>query len=193
MLDLGCGKVPMYGMYAEYVSSVICADWPNSVHGTAYIDCAMDLNEPLAFAADSFDTVLLSDVLEHIAEPGRLMREIAYVLRPLGKLILGVPFLYWIHESPYDYFRYTEFALQRFCRDAGLRPISLQAYGGAAHVMADLIAKHSGDSVLTAWAGSAVARGLAFSFFGRQISTRTVGRVPLGYLLVADKPFAPLL
>ena len=63
------------------------------------------------------------------------MRGLARVLRPGGKLLLCVPFFYWIHEEPHDYYRYTEFALARFCELSELKIICLEAYGGLPEVL----------------------------------------------------------
>src|ERR1039458_463059 len=38
-----------------------------------------------------FDVVVLADVLEHLAEPGRLLRGVADVLRPGGKVLISFP------------------------------------------------------------------------------------------------------
>src|SRR5580704_17731843 len=93
-LDLGCGNAPLYGVYSCYVDEVICADWPSSLHKTCHVDLCADLTCPLPFADSCFDTVLLSDVLEHIPNPEMVMTEIARVLCPAGNVVLGVPFLY---------------------------------------------------------------------------------------------------
>jgi SAM-dependent methyltransferase len=120
LLDMGCGYVPLYDVYRDVVSENICIDWQNTQHVNPYLDQMVDLTGALPFESASFDTVLLTDVLEHIPEPLNLMCEIARILRPGGKLILGVPFLYWLHEAPHDYYRYSEFALRRFCQLSGL-------------------------------------------------------------------------
>ena len=65
----------------------------------------------------------------------------ARLLKPDGKLILGVPFLYWLHEEPHDYYRYTEFALDRFCQLSGLRLVELTPYGGLPEVFIDMSSK----------------------------------------------------
>ncbi len=43
------------------------------------------------YADDSFDLVFLFEVLEHLDEPQRALRELARILKPEGYLILGVP------------------------------------------------------------------------------------------------------
>jgi hypothetical protein len=43
LLDLGCGKVPFYGLYREYVSENVCVDWHNSAHGNDHLDTVRSL------------------------------------------------------------------------------------------------------------------------------------------------------
>ena len=120
LADLGCGSVPLYGSYRTLVSSVTCVDWAHSPHARRHINVEADLGAVLPFADASFDTLILSDVLEHVAEPERLWREMARLLAPGGHAFVNVPFLYGIHEAPHDYYRYTEFALRRLAERAGL-------------------------------------------------------------------------
>jgi len=107
LLDLGCGNAPFYQVYKKYSTQVTCADWFNSMHTNDFIDVECDLSKPLPFESNEFDTVILSDVLEHIFNPENLWEEIFRILAPQGRLILNVPFYYWIHEEPHDYYRYT--------------------------------------------------------------------------------------
>jgi SAM-dependent methyltransferase len=68
----------------------VCVDWSNSLHGNDFLDAECDLTKDLPFADASFDSILLSDVLEHIPTPERLWREMARLLKPEGKLLLFV-------------------------------------------------------------------------------------------------------
>src|SRR6185436_13602663 len=85
LVDLGCGTVPLYAAYRPLVSSITCVDWGGSRHGAEYRDLDCDLNEPLPFANASFDTALLSDVLEHVRMPELLLGEIRRILSPGGR------------------------------------------------------------------------------------------------------------
>ena len=46
----------------------------------------------LDFEDDSFDTVLLGEVIEHLAVPGRVLSEVHRVLKPEGRVVLTTPF-----------------------------------------------------------------------------------------------------
>ena len=142
LLDLGCGKVPLYMAYREFVTENICVDWQNTLHKNEYLDHECDLTAALPFDDVSFDTIILSDVLEHIPQPELLWTEMARLLAPGGKLLMNVPFYYWLHEQPHDYYRYTEFGLRRFVDLAGLRLLELKSLGGAPEIMADIFAKN---------------------------------------------------
>ncbi|WP_350016802.1 class I SAM-dependent methyltransferase [Rhodanobacter sp. IGA1.0] len=74
----------------------------------------------LPFVDHCFDAVTCLEVLEHVAEPERVMGEISRVLKPGGRAWLSMPFLYPLHDAPFDFQRYTEFGLRRSARQAGL-------------------------------------------------------------------------
>jgi SAM-dependent methyltransferase len=141
LLDLGCGKVPLYQMYAPHADEIICTDWPATLHGDAFIDFANDLNAGIPLRDAAIDTIVLSDVLEHIFRPDALLREVERVLRPGGTALINTPFLYLIHEAPHDFYRYTPYAIERMARSAGLEVIQLDAIGGGLLVIADVIGK----------------------------------------------------
>lgn len=190
LLDLGCGDVPFYGIYKELVDSVTCVDWKKS-NNDIYLDYKMDLNKKLELKSGSFNTVLMTDVFEHIAEPKSLLQEVNRVLRKGGKLILTVPFFYWLHRTPHDYHRYTRYALEYYCQESGLKVISLYPYGGLMDVFADLINKiikiYLRFPKIFVFAYCRLASLITSSRLGRKIYNSTSEIFPLGYILVAEK------
>ena len=192
LLDLGCGKVPLYGAYREFVTDNICVDWDNTLHKNEYLDYEIDLTKNLPFSDNEFDTIILSDVLEHIPVPEQLWKEMARILSRNGKIIMNVPFYYWLHEEPYDYYRYTEFALRRFVETSGLRLIQLEPIGGAPEVMADIFAKNILRLPKLGRSLAVVAQWFMLGFirtkFGKKVSDATGSSFPFGYFLIAEKP-----
>ena len=181
LLDLGCGHVPLYGLYRNRADSVTCLDWPGTLHKSAHIDAAADLTADLPMKSGQFGTVILTDVLEHIPNPDHLTAEIARVLRLGGHLIAGVPFMYEIHEEPYDYHRYTEYRLRHLCEAHGLQVVSLAAYGDGVHVLGDQIVKQVAGRRGFRLAVSSV------TWAALRHSLRPRTSRPLGYSLVARR------
>lgn len=83
----------------------------------------------LPFVDATFDSVLLSQVLEHLPEPHAAVREIHRVLKPGGVLIGTVPFVFPIHADPWDFHRYTAAALERILVPFGA--VEIEPYGNA--------------------------------------------------------------
>jgi SAM-dependent methyltransferase len=191
LLDLGCGKVPLYEAYRSFITDSICADWENTSHLSNHLDLEIDLTKSLPFSDAEFNTIVLSDVLEHLPDPELLWREMSRVLCPGGKIIMNVPFMYWLHEQPHDYYRYTEFALRRFVDISQLRLVLLSPTGGAPEVMTDIFAKNALRAGRAGRALSKFSQWVTMKFLntalGRKISDETKDSFPFGYFLVAEK------
>jgi SAM-dependent methyltransferase len=182
LLDLGAGRAPYFATYRPLVDEITCIDWEGSLHDSTHLDVSHDLNQGIPFPDDTFDTVLSTSVFEHIRQPDVLWGHVTRVLAPGGHLVLNVPFLYWLHEQPYDYFRYTEYALRDYCTVHDLTVLELEATGGALDVMLDLSSK------LVAQQSQRLARMLVR--LGEPVVARLASRgqphlFPFGYVLVA--------
>jgi SAM-dependent methyltransferase len=188
LLDLGCGKAPLYGAYSSMVLEGMCVDWAPG----DYIDRHCDLSQPLPFEDGRFDTIVLSDVLEHIAEPAQLWREMTRALAPGGHVIMNVPFYYSIHAHPHDYYRYTNFALERFAQLNGLELRVLEAFGGINEVLGDLLAKVLSKLPMIGPPLAIVLQAAAGTFrrtgFGTRIAQVSSRHFPLGYFMIARRP-----
>ncbi len=125
MIDVGCGHRPYDALFAPYVDEHLGVE-----HEAVFATTAAAAHErgpdvlydghTLPFADASFDTALCVQVLEHTPQPGRLLAEIARVLRPGGCLLMQAPFSFRLHEEPHDYFRYSPHGLRALCEAAGL-------------------------------------------------------------------------
>jgi SAM-dependent methyltransferase len=78
---------------------------------------------------NSVDYVLVFNLLEHIYNYNFLLKEMFRVLKPGGAMIGSTPFLYKIHPSPNDFFRYSQDALEKIFKDVGFNKISIDYIG----------------------------------------------------------------
>lgn len=93
----------------------------------------------LPFAANSFDGVVLTEVLEHCMDPVGAVAEVRRVLKPGGLLLVTSPYMWAEHgiEGEYrDYWRFTrhgwECLLDRFL-DVTITPCAWTDEGAAAY------------------------------------------------------------
>tara|TARA_B100000941_G_C28433954_1_gene515845 strand:- start:308 stop:964 length:657 start_codon:yes stop_codon:yes gene_type:complete len=54
-----------------------------------------------------FDNIIIFNVLEHVYEIDKAIKEIKKLLKPNGKIFISTPFLYRYHMAPKDYHRPT--------------------------------------------------------------------------------------
>jgi SAM-dependent methyltransferase len=76
------------------------------------------------------DTAVATETFEHCPAPEDVMREIWRVLRPGGLLVFTVPFLWPLHDVPFDEYRFTPFSLRRHLEAAGFGRVEIRALGG---------------------------------------------------------------
>jgi ubiquinone/menaquinone biosynthesis C-methylase UbiE len=127
LLDVGCGEKPYAPLFRDLVDEHVGVDHPESIHPLGAVDVlATAYDIPLEDA--SFDTVLMTEVLEHLEEPGRAIAEARRLLRPGGKLILSTPFMWPLHEEPRDYFRYSPHGLRHLLE--GFEPVTITPVAG---------------------------------------------------------------
>lgn len=130
LVDLGCGEQPHREFFLNYADNYIGVDWTNSLHNNTKADIISDLNKKIELKDNSIDTAVSLSVMEHLCEPQQFLDETFRILKPNGYFILQVPFQWWIHEGPYDYFRYTPYGLKYMLKKAGFEIVELSPTGG---------------------------------------------------------------
>ena len=149
ILDYGSGDRPYEVFLLTRFDEYVAGDHPeaNAAHlkrPDLYIE-----NNKIELPDESVDCVMLTEVLEHCYEPQAALQEIFRVLKPGGHVVGSVPYAVPEHEQPYDFFRYTSFALRNLARDAGLEVDRLDYVGDMVGVHA-LVAGRLGDVVTRA-------------------------------------------
>jgi len=131
VLDIGCGHMPYKELIMNNpkVEKYLGMDLENSdIYNQIQPDIYWDgYNIPLP--DNSVNCVMLTEVLEHCPDPDKVLKEANRVLKSEGKIIFSVPFIWYLHETPYDFYRYTPFALNHILTDTGYVDIDLETYG----------------------------------------------------------------
>jgi SAM-dependent methyltransferase len=129
LLDIGCGVKPYMKMAAPYVKVHIGVDHHATLHDKSNIDMPGSAYD-LPLEDDSVQTILCTDVLEHLEEPKKAIAESFRVLATGGYAIYTVPLFWHIHEAPRDYFRYTEFGLRYLFEECGYEVVEVKSLTG---------------------------------------------------------------
>ena len=198
VVDIGCGqKLAKRALTddCEYIGLdylQTAGEWygtcPN-VYGDA---------QQLPFQQASTNTVLLLDVLEHLPSPKSCIAEIQRILKPKGKLIIQVPFMYPVHDAPLDFHRWTEFGLERLFKEHDLKQLEKKPMGApiesAALLSCIALSKHMINwyeqknplCLLALFLPLAVLAINCFSWLIALLS-RDDGLMPVGYRYVLSK------
>ena len=143
LLDVGTSEGPYRALFEPYVARYLGLEYPPSIlekrpdlwsildRAKRSVDVFADGNR-LPFRDAAVDTVLSTEVLEHLPDPRRCILEMARVLKPGGRLLLTVPFQQPLHELPWDFYRFTPSALRDLAQSAGLEVESIEPRGNFA-------------------------------------------------------------
>lgn len=110
ILDVGSGFSPYKNCipYTKYIRL--------DINEMSKPDICCDLHE-IKWESAYFDTVIATQVLEHLYEPQRAINEIYRILKPGGICILSTSFFYPYHPNPKDYYRFTQDSLNYLFKD----------------------------------------------------------------------------
>jgi len=95
-------------------------------------DVVFDAEKAWPFSDASFDGVLLINLLEHLYQHERALDEAVRVLKEGGVVAGVVPFMFNVHGSPNDHFRYTKSTIERLFADRGFSHVLVRELGTGA-------------------------------------------------------------
>ena len=134
VLDLGAGSAKYKELIASKTESYLACD---AVKNENIDDVCDVLN--LHYPEESFDTVISTQVMEHVKNPLLMASQINKVLKTGGKVILTAPLLIPMHSDPDDYFRFTKNGLVEIFKQSGFAIIESGYYGGFPIVISEMI------------------------------------------------------
>jgi len=184
LLDVGCGKKPYQYIFQSKVTSYIGIDKEfGDVLGSALC---------LPFLDNSFNTVLSTQVIEHVEEPFQMMSEIHRVLKKDGFLILTAPLFWCLHEIPNDYYRFTSYSLYYLAKKTGFKIIYIKERGNWLITIGQFIStflESTLNRTILKYPKKLFQAFVQFTFYKlskikRFQKNRTA---PLGYVIVAQK------
>lgn len=127
LLDVGAGKAPYKPFFEKYVDKYITLD-SHSFEGKKP-DIIADATKKIPLKANSIDSVICIQLLEHVQNPQRVVDEIYRVLKPNGICILTTHMAAVLHGLPHDYFRFTRYGLKFIFKK--FKYIKIEENGGA--------------------------------------------------------------
>ncbi len=147
VLDVGCGRKPYFPFFEPYADRYVGLDVPGNPDADVdgYVE-AIPLDDA------SFDVVLCAQVLEHVDDPARAVRELRRVTAAGGRVLASTHGVQVYHPSPQDFWRWTEAGLERLFQAAeGWASVTVTPASGSASCLAmllstyiDLAAQHAG-------------------------------------------------
>ncbi len=191
LLDLGCGAMPYKPILEPPAQLYVGMDLPLTWRDGTVAHVVGDALG-LPFGSGSFDTVLCTQVLEHLSSPSLAFGEMARVLRPGGHLLLTSPLMQAVHEAPRDYYRITEYGLRELAASVGLRVVKVLAQGGFWCMAGQTLNFWLWDRVEKApylvRNGTQLVGGVAMLLFAGLDRLMPEPRYTINYLSVYEKP-----
>jgi len=126
VLDAGAGLGPYRELFAHcnYKTQDFCKT-PSSEGKYTAMDYVCDITS-IPVPDESFDVIVCSEVLEHVPEPIKAIKEFTRILKQGGRLLLTAPLGCGLHQEPYIFYGgYTPFWYQRFLTDFGFENIEI--------------------------------------------------------------------
>src|SRR3989344_7828745 len=120
LLDLGCGSKPYKKLFTN-VADYIGLEYDSPRNRSIGIADAFYDGKHFPFPDNHFDSILMTQVLEHVFNPDQFLKEVNRVLKPTGAILITVPFVWDEHEQPHDYARYSSFGLAHLLSKNGFR------------------------------------------------------------------------
>ena len=193
ILDVGCGMKPYKSLLNASGSTYYGTDYPLTMKGSYGKSTKADFfseSTLLPFNNNTFDTLLSTQMLEHVSDPKKVIQEMGRVLKPGGIMILSAPMTWPLHEEPYDFFRYTLHGLRHLLQKANFEILDEIPRGNNFTTMAQMLLDTQLDNTSQSFPKRLYS--LILSLVVNQICSainlfQPAQRLCLGWVMVAKK------
>lgn len=130
--DIGGGRSPYFSCFSNKAGKFIVVDLEEALpkNEERPIIQLKGVAENIPLNDNSVDIVLCNQVLEHVTDPVKSVREIHRILRSGGYFMGSVPHVSPIHLEPYDFRRYTSLGVEHLLKKEGFSEIVIEGSGG---------------------------------------------------------------
>ena len=119
ILDLGSGYNTEYRKFNKLQYKEVISIGLKDDRLRPSIEANLENGIPLE--NNQYDTILAFNILEHISDTNKLLKECNRVLKEDGIIYISIPFFVRIHNDPLDFNRYTSLKLTILLEDAGFK------------------------------------------------------------------------
>lgn len=184
----GAGRIIELGAGGDYYKAYAS---PGQAYLTSNLvpggDLVLDMTR-LDLADDSIEALVSVFALEHVYDYAQSIREQCRVLAPGGRMLLVVPFLYYYHAAPDDYFRFTASALDHLL--APTEVLVRQPIGGRWLLFAEFLHEKKVMGSQLGFAARLALRLLALPFLAAGLREHDA-RHAMAFAYLCQKPPAP--
>ena len=136
VLDVGGIKKGKRGEFRPPMSNVDSWEYLNISDDT--LPDYLCSSEAIPTHDNTFDVVLIAEIIEHLECPEKTLKESLRVLKAGGKLIATIPFLYPVHADPFDFQRWTPEKITMEFDKVGFDEVKIEYMGGFFSVLYDI-------------------------------------------------------
>jgi len=188
LLDIGSGNEPFKDLTRRGfdVTTFDIRQFGNT-------DIVADLNMKWPVESSTFHVVYMSNTLEHIFNPANVFYESYRVLKRGGLIVGTVPFMKTPHQVPYDYHRYTAYALRDYLKGSNFSEIEIfpisNVFNGFMETLHQITEKYQSEEKKKKLSFKIAKRVIynAFRFFGKYIQPEISVDFCEGYGFTARK------